>query len=126
MEQKTTTTPPQWVEGMQKWQKEDIEHRSVICVATDKCDTFNTLGGYSLPLVMALLANTYKDETFAEVIKATYLVKGNPVALGDLLDTWKEFKKEHGYPMDEEEESEKKSDLKSTIKDFLHALADKL
>lgn len=126
MEQKTTTTPPQWVEDMQKWQKENAEHRSVICVATDKYDTFAALGGYSLPLVISLLANTYKDENWAEVVKAAYLIKDNPLALRELIETWKEFKKEHGFPMEEEEESEKKTDLKSTIKDFLHTLADKL
>ena len=75
MEQKTTTTPPQWVEDMQKWQKEDTEHRSVICVATDKCDVYSILGGYSLPLVMALLANTIQSEAYDEIVEGVFLTK---------------------------------------------------
>lgn len=125
MEHKTTPTPPQWVEDMQKWQKGDNEHRAVLCVATDLCDTFAALGGYSLPIVMALLANTIKERNFDDIVKGTYLVRNNPSELGILLETWKEFKQEHGFPMDDDE-TEKKSDFKSTVKDFLHTLADKL
>ena len=125
MEQKTTTTPPQWVEDMQKWQKEDIEHRSVICVATDQCDTYSILGGYSLPLVMALLANTIQSEAYDEIVKGVFLPKNNPLIAEGLLDTWKEFKKEHGFPMGEEEH-EKKSSVMSSLKDLLQTLADKL
>lgn len=125
MEQKTTTTPPQWVEDMQKWQKEDTEHRSVICMATDRTDSYAALGGYPLPLIMALLANAIQEESWYEVIKAVNIAKTNPLVLGDLLDMWKEFKKEHGFPMDEEEQ-EKKSSIKSSLKDLLQTLADKL
>ncbi|MDE6742087.1 MAG: hypothetical protein K2J58_07130 [Muribaculaceae bacterium] len=125
MEQKTTTTPPQWVEDMQKWQKEDIEHRSVMCVATDRCDTYGAIGGFLLPLVTALLANTIQEECWGEVIKAVHFVKTNPLALETLLETWTEFKKEHGFPIYEREQ-EKKSSVRSSLKDLFQTLADKL
>lgn len=125
MEQKETTTP-QWIEDMQMWQKEDSEYRSVICVATDKDSVYSTLGGYSLPLVIALLANTIKREIYDEIVKGVFLAKNEPLAAEQLLETWKEFKKEHGYPMDEEGEPSDKPSINNFLKNLFQTLADKL
>ena len=108
------------------WQKENSEYRSVICIATDKDGVYSTLGGYAFPLVMALLANTIKEESYDEIVKGVFLAKNEPLAAEQLLEAWREFKKEHGYPIDEKDEPEKKSSVINSLKDFLQTLADKL
>lgn len=114
------------MEDMQKWQQENKEQRSVVCVATDLNDTHSSLMGYPFPLVMALLANMLRDDSYAELVKAAYLVKKNPLMLGTLLEEWAEFKKEHGWPMDEGKEPENKEGVKSFLKDLFKTIADKL
>ncbi len=129
MEQTKTNTPPrpQFIEDINNWHKGDTEHRSILCIATDKEDAHATLAGYSFPLVMAFLVNAISNEVFGEIAKDVYLAKKNPLILDDLLEKWQEFKKEHNWPLTEEEaKTESKSSIKSSLKDLFQTLADKL
>lgn len=127
MEQTKTNTPPspQWGDDFNKWYNEDPEHRSVICITTDENDAYATLLGYSFPIVMALLANGVKDKEFLNISQHTHAAATNPLIMKALLDKWQDFKKEHGYPISEEEAKSKPS-IESSLKDLFQALADKL
>ncbi len=74
---------------------------------------------------MAFLANAISDETFGRIAKDVHLAKTNGFICQDLFENWVEFKKEHGYPLTEEE-SKSKPSIKSSLKDLFQTLADKL
>ena len=124
MEQKTTTTPPQWGEDMQKWQNENKEQRAFLCVGVTENNALSVVGGYGIQLIHSLLTAVLKDETVKDMVNAVHEATEDPVK-GLLIESkWIEYAKEHSII--KEEENPDKSSIKSSLKDLFQTLADKL
>ena len=125
MEQTKSTTPPQWVEEMHKWQKENPNERAVLCVATDKETSINTLFGMSLPLMGALLSVMIEDSAWVDVCKGALTAKESPIAAFALMSALENLKKGK-TPAKEDDDNPADASLKDTLKSLLSKLADKL
>ena len=126
MEQKTTTTPPQWVEDMQKWQEENKEQRAVFCVTSSEENFGGAFFGRNLPILAAIAELTENDEVYKDLISAASATIDNPIGKILVRAKWEEYKKEHGIKNYDNDEPSDKSSIKSSLKDLLQTLADKL
>lgn len=79
MEQKKTTIP-EWIEEMQKWQKENPNERAVLCIATYNGSASGALLGKNLPLVGALLTVMAENSSWVDICKGALTAKENPIA----------------------------------------------
>ena len=125
MKETKTTTPPTWVEEMQKWQKENPNDRAVLCIAADKEESACVLYGKILPLIASLLSAMIKDSAWVDVCKGALIAKENPIAAFALMFALEECKKESKTSTKEEKKTSAKSPLGDLLK-ILTKLANKL
>ncbi|MBD5302294.1 MAG: hypothetical protein HDS16_04775 [Bacteroides sp.] len=111
---------------MKKWQKENPNERAVLCVATDKGASNNTLFGMSLPLMGALLSVMIEDSSWVDVCKGALTAKENPIAALALISALEKFEKESELSSREDEDKPSNSSIKDSLKTILTKLADKL
>ena len=126
MEQKTTPTPPAWVQEMQKWQSENKEQRAVFCVNSSEESFGGFFFGNNLPILAVLIELMEKDNDYKELISAAKAATDNPFGSMLARAKWEEYKKEHGIKNHEENESSDDSSMKDFLKTILTKLADKL
>ena len=110
---------------MHKWQKENPNERAVLCVATDKGTSINTLFGMSLPLMGALLSVMIDDSVWVDVCKGALTAKESPIAALALMSALENLKKGK-TPAKEDDDNPADASLKDTLKSLLSKLADKL
>lgn len=111
---------------MHKWQKENPNERAVLCVATDKEYSTNTLFGNSLELTAALLAVMIEDSAWVDVCKGALTAKENPIAALALISALEKSEKESELSSREDEDKPSDSSIKDSLKTILSKLADKL
>lgn len=110
---------------MQEWQKANSNERAVLCVATDKGNSFNTLFGNNLPLISALLAAMIEDSAWVNVCKGALTAKESPIAALALISAL-EKSKEGATSNKEDEDKPSDSSVKDLLKTILSKLADEL
>lgn len=125
MEQKTMTTPA-WVDEMRKWQNEDNEHRSVLCVAVDNDSSFSVLDGSCLSLIAALTAVMKKNPDWANICEIAVEAKKAPSASIALLSILESVKKMREEATEENEGKPDAPSIKESLQTILSKLADKL
>lgn len=128
MKQKTTTTPPAWVEEMHKWQKENPTERAVFCIATDNTDNGSsnaTLFGSNLQLTSALFVAMIQESGYVNICKGALEAKENPIAAIALISALEKSKKGETSNK-EDEEAPTDTSIKGSLKTILSKLADKL
>ena len=110
---------------MQKWQSENKEQRAFFCVGVSEHSTIDAMQGCGLMIIHALITSILHDKDTKDLIKGAMEATEDPIK-GLLLEhKWLEYAKEHGIIKEEEEKSDKSS-IKSSLKDLLQTLADKL
>lgn len=112
---------------MQKWQKENKEQRSVLCIRTSEENIIGIHQGASLPIVIALMQLADSDSDWKNLISVANTK--HPIAKMLLFGKWEEFKKEHGIKNadgNEDKAPEEDPETKSFLKDLFKTIADKL
>lgn len=107
---------------MQKWQKENKEQRSVICVATSEDNIAAILQGAHTAVLGSLVQVTDTDSDWKTLFKAVHEAIENPIDKLLVYAKWEEYKREHGIKNCDDNKSESDTSADTLEKDFIKEL----
>ena len=115
---------------MKKWVEESNGRHSVFFIASDGNGTTSLLHGGGIPIVHSLFKLLLKDENIKKMFSDAFEATSNPIKGLMLSLAWREYAKEHGIIFNKEAEpdadEDKTGDLKSSLKELIKKMAEKL